>query len=92
MNVTDQIKNPIDGMTPEMKSAHADFYGDINRLKKEWMLCSQQYDKHLALGDIEVDFSSRMAIRKISDYWKNRRNALQGALSSDELKLIKENV
>jgi hypothetical protein len=83
-----KIKSHIDGMTAEMRVVYLDFYGNEERLKSEWTLCSRQYEQSVKLGEIEVDFASRMAMRKLADYWSNRRNALISALDERQIALV----
>jgi hypothetical protein len=80
-----------DTMTPEMKSLYKDFYGNVDRLKGEWDLCTAQYDQALALAiSKEGTVYDRLTLRKISDYWIRRRHALQRSLPNDILEKLKK--
>ena len=78
-------------MTSEMRKAHGDFFGNMERLESEWNLCCDQYEtnKQLSLTK-ESTFDARMLVRKISTYWNNRKLALEKALEKEELKKFKD--
>lgn len=80
-------------MTPEMKQAYMDFHGNRTKLKSEWELCNNQYQKYITLYNSK-DASKqyvRSPLRKIADYWSNRRNLMETMLKSEELNELKEN-
>lgn len=84
-------KEPSKGMTPEMKVVYDDFYSNAERLRSEWNLCTQQYDATVKFSTGEdQDWDSHLSIRKISDYWIRRRNALERALPKHLLKSFME--
>ena len=68
-------------MTGDMQKAYTDFFGNLERLRNEWILCTTQYREHVGKS-ISKDGSlkARLEIRKISDYWRRRRNALEYCL------------
>jgi hypothetical protein len=69
------------GMPRTMIPLYEDFYSNEQRLKDEWELCTQQYRQSLELAMSEQGtVYHRLAVRKISDYWKKRRNALEASL------------
>jgi hypothetical protein len=75
--------------SPEMLKAYNDFYGNIDRLKGEIELCKAQYkDVMSTLKDDGATFGDRMEMRKITDYWVRRRQALERSLPEDILKKI----
>lgn len=79
-------------MTPEMKQFYMDFHGNRSRLKSEWELCNNQYNKAIALyssKDVTKQYL-RSPLRKIADYWSHRRNALEAIVKADEVKEWKE--
>jgi hypothetical protein len=78
-------------MTSEMRKAHGDFFGNMERLESEWNLCNDQYDitKKLSLTK-ESTFDARMLVRKVSTYWNKRKIALETALEKDEVKKFKD--
>lgn len=64
--------------TAEMLKVYNDFYGNISRLKSELDLCKSQYNEvMLTLKSEGGTFNDRMDMRKISDYWIRRRQALE---------------
>ncbi len=72
------------GMPKAMSSLYDDFYGNTERLKSEWQLCTQQYKTAMEQAMSEQGtVYHRLTIRKITDYWKKRRNALEAALPED---------
>lgn len=78
-------------MTPDMKSVYSDFYGNMERLKAEWKLCDSQYTSVLALAmSKDGDLKARQSIRKISDYWIRRRQALERSISKEILESFKK--
>lgn len=80
-----------DTMTPEMRQAHTDFYGNVDRLKGEWELCNAQYKEVMdTLKTESATFEDRMEIRKITDYWVRRRQALERALPDEVLTQFKK--
>lgn len=83
--------NNKDTMTPEMRQAYNDFYGNVERLRGEWELCNTQYKEVMSTmkGD-KVLFNDRMTLRKITDYWVRRRQALERSLPPEILKQIKK--
>lgn len=79
------------GMPKAMSSLYDDFYGNIERLKGEWELCTQQYKQaiDLAMSDQGTVFH-RLTLRKVSDYWRKRRNALEASLPEDMITQFKK--
>jgi len=70
--------------TPEMLKAYNDFYGNVDRLKGEIELCNAQYKEVMStLKDSNATFDDRMEMRKITDYWVRRRQALERCLPED---------
>lgn len=81
-----------DTMSPEMRKIHTDFYGNVDRLKGEWELCNAQYAEAMdTLSNGDVIFEDRLEIRKITDYWVRRRQALERSLSKEIIDKIKNN-
>jgi len=84
-------KDPSKNMTPEMKAVYDDFYSNAERLRSEWNLCTRQYEATLKFTTGEdQDWESHIAIRRISDYWMRRRNALERAVPVDLLESFKQ--
>ena len=81
------------GMPRTMLPLYEDFYGNEERLKGEWELCTQQYKQALemAMSD-QGNVYQRLAIRKISDYWKKRRNALESSLPDFFVEQLKKSI
>ena len=79
------------GMPKAMQPIYDDFYGNEQRLKDEWDLCTQQYKQalELAMSDQGTVYH-RLAVRKVSDYWKKRRNALESSLPEEFVVLWKQ--
>lgn len=75
--------------TPEMLKVYNDFYGNIDRLKSEIELCNSQYKEVMStLKSTSASFNDRMDMRKITDYWVRRRQALERSLPEDIAKKI----
>lgn len=76
-------------MTDEMQSLYKDFFGDVERLKGELNLCITQYNNaKTILEKNQSTFKARMEIRRISDYWFRRRQALERIFDPEMLKKI----
>lgn len=79
----------IETKSPAMLKVYNDFYGNIDRLKSEIELCKAQYKEVMStLKDENATFNDRMAMRKITDYWVRRRQALERCLPEDIRKKI----
>jgi hypothetical protein len=75
-----------------MREIYSGFYSDIEKLKTEWEFCHVQYKKSLTASfDNTATFAAKMAIRRISTYWKSRRLALEKALKPETIAKFKEN-
>lgn len=78
-------------MTDEMKSVYNDFFGSFDRLKQEWQLCNSQYlEAKSILEKNQSTFKARMEIRRISDYWIRRRQALERIFDPETIKKFSE--
>ena len=85
------MPNKKNTMPDEMRKIHNDFYGNLDRLKGEWELCNSQYKEAMStLKNEGAVFDDRLAIRKITDYWIRRRQALERTLPSEILAKIKK--
>jgi hypothetical protein len=79
----------IETKSPAMLKIYNDFYGNIDRLKSEIELCKSQYKEVMStLKDKNATFNDRMEMRKITDYWVRRRQALERCLPEDIHKKI----
>lgn len=85
------IKDTITVMPKEMRDTYNEFFGNKERLEGEWNLCCDQYDvaKKQSLTK-EATFDARMMVRKVSNYWNNRKLALERVLEKRELDEFKK--
>lgn len=76
--------------SPAMLKVYNDFYGNIDRLKSEIELCNSQYKEVMdTLKNDNIIFNDRLDMRKITDYWIRRKQALENSLPEDILEKIK---
>lgn len=80
-----------DTMPKEMRDIVTDFFGNTDRLKSEWDLCNEQYAlARETLNNRDATQQHRMEIRKVTDYWVRRKQALSHVLSKDLIEKFSE--
>ena len=84
-------KELVNKMPPDARAIYDVFYGDLNKLKGEWLLCEAQYRQAISFAqNKDIDYNTRTTIRNISDYWVRRRQALERVLPEDILQSFKK--
>ena len=84
-------KHLMSQMTDEMKELYKDFFGNMDRLKGEWQLCNEQYNNaKTILEKNQSTMKARLEIRKITDYWIRRRQALERVFDADTIESFKK--
>lgn len=84
-------KELVNKMPPDARAIYDGFYGDLNKLKGEWLLCESQYRQAISfVQNKDIDYNTRTTIRNISDYWVRRRQALERVLPEDILQSFKK--
>jgi hypothetical protein len=80
-----------DTMPKEMRAVVTDFFGNLDRLKAEWDLCNAQYSKARETLNIrEAIQAHRLEVRKITDYWIRRKQALENSLGKEIVEKFKK--
>jgi hypothetical protein len=74
-----------------MKAAIVDFFGNEERLHKEWLLCNREYRSNLTLSQFSgATFDQKLPVKKLADYWSRRKVALESALPAEVIASWKE--
>jgi len=84
-------KEIVNKMPPDARAIYDGFYGSLDKLKGEWLLCQSQYSQAIAfVQNKEIDYNTRTIMRNVSDYWIRRRQALERVLPDDILQSFKK--
>lgn len=84
-------KQIINKLPADARSIYDGFYGDLGKLKNEWLLCNTQYTQAISfVTNKQIDYNTRTIMRNISDYWIRRRQSLERVLPADILESFKK--
>lgn len=84
-------KQIINKLPADARAIYDGFYGNLEKLKNEWLLCNSQYTQAISfIKNKEVDYNTRSVMRNISDYGIRRRQSLERVLPPDILESFKK--
>ena len=80
-----------DTMPEEMRKIINDFFGNKDRLKAEWDLCNTQYvEARETLNNRDATHLHRLDVKRVTDYWVRRKQALERVLDKETLENFKK--
>lgn len=84
-------KQIVNKLPADARAIYDGFYGDLAKLKNEWLLCNSQYTQAISfVQNKQIDYNTRIIMRNVSDYWIRRRQALERVLPEDILQSFKK--
>lgn len=84
-------KQIVNKLPADARAIYDGFYGDLAKLKNEWLLCNAQYTQAISfVQNKQIDYNTRTIMRNVSDYWIRRRQALERVLPEDILQSFKK--